>query len=134
MRILGNNAILTLNILGKKHAQSNDTWDQQWLEVKIKVRLEGFQAFFNACIMEDEFKAFISSISKVLDTQKGVIELYTVEESIYLKGEVDYTGNVQWVGTLIYPIGTGSKLNFKFETDFYQLKRIEDNLHRELTF
>jgi hypothetical protein len=83
--------------------------------------------------MRHEFDSFIDSISNALDTQQGVVELSTLEEGIHLKGTVDHTGNIKWIGLLVYPIGTGSRLYFEFKTDFYQLQRVKKNLTRELS-
>lgn len=133
MKIIGDDAILELDILEKEHPESEDAWDQKWLKINIQGRFEGFRAYFGACLMIDEFDAFIGSISKVLDVQKGIVALHTVEEAIYLRGEVDYTGNIEWTGVLTYPVGIGNKLHFAFKTDFYQLQRIKDNLTREVS-
>ncbi len=133
MKIVGDDAQLELDIIRKEHLQSDEEEDKQWLKVSIKASLIGFRAYFTASVRIDELNLFIDSISNVLDVKKGTVELYTMEEPIYLKGIVDHTGNVDWSGVLIYPIGTGSRLNFGFNTDFYQLQRIKDSLTRDLS-
>jgi hypothetical protein len=133
MKIVGDNATVEINILRKAHPESKDTWDQQWFITHVKAFLDGFQACFETCVMRHEFDSFIDSISNTLDTQQGMVEFSTLEEALHLKGTVDYTGNIEWIGLIIYPIGTGSKLHFEFKTDFYQLQRIKDSLTRELS-
>ena len=133
MKIVGDNATLEINILGKENPESKDIWDQQWLKTHIRISLDGFKACFEACVMKHEFDSFVDSISSALNTQQGTVELSTLEETIYLKGTINHTGNVEWNGLLIYPVGTGSELHFKFNTDFYQLQRIKDGFTRELS-
>ena len=132
MTIVGDDAQLELDIIRKEYSQSDNEEDQQWLEVNIKASLTGFMAYFEASVRIDEFNLFIDSISNVLDTQKGTVELFTMEESICLRGIVDATGNVDWTGVLTYPVGIGDKLQFRFNTDFYQLQRIKDGLTKDL--
>ncbi len=132
MKIVGDDAQLELDIIEKENLKSDNEDDQQWLEVNIKASLVGFKAYFEASIRIDELKLFIDSINGVLDIQKGIVELSTMEEAICLRGIVDSTGNVDWTGVLTYPVGIGNKLQFRFNTDFYQLQRIKDDLTKDL--
>lgn len=133
MKIVGDDAQLELDVIRKEYLQSDNEEDQQWLEVNIKASLIGFRAYFKASVRIDELNLFITSISNVLDDKEGTVKLSTMEEAIYLQGVVDHTGNVNWTGVLIYPIGTGSRLHFGFNTDFYQLQRIKDGLTKDLS-
>lgn len=70
MKIVGDTTIVEIDILRKGHPGSKNTWDEQWLVTCIKVRLDGFQACFEAHMMKDELKSFIDSLSSALDTHK----------------------------------------------------------------
>ena len=130
MKIVGDDAKLGLYIIEAENSQSDD---ERWLEVNIEISLIGFRAHFEASVMIDELYSFIDSLSTALDTQQGTVKLSTMEEAIDLRGTIQPRGNVDWSGVLVYPIGIGNRLNFGFETDFYQLQRIKDDLTRELS-
>lgn len=133
MRLIGDNGTIELGILEQSYTNSEDESDKEWLEINIKIQLNGFRAHFRTQLMRNDFERFIDSLSNVLVTQKGDVEFNTLEESFYLKGSVSYSGNIDWIGSAVYPVGDGNKLIFKLETDFYQLERIKNELIVELS-
>jgi len=132
MQLNGDNAVIELNILGQSSPNSREGWDRKWLTVSIKVTLNGFYANFQTELLSDDFIAFIQSLQKALNTLNGEVELTSLEDTLYLKGVINYKGNVEWSGFLVYPAGNGNKLTFKFESDFYQFERIKNELVADL--
>ena len=134
MKILGNNSKLILLILGKSNINSINEWDAKWLRVSVDINLIGFTANFKIELVEDDFKQFFNSLNDVLNKTSKVVEFKTMEESIYLKGQITYSGLIEWEGFVQFPIGDGSTLTFKFESDFLQIENLYDSLKKDLSF
>lgn len=134
MEILGNNSKLCLEILGKSNLDTINEWDSKWIRVSVDINLNGFRANFKIELMDDDFRQFFDSLNSVLNKTSDVFEFKTLEESIYLKGKVSYSGLIEWEGSVQYPIGDGNVLSFKFESDYLQIEAVYDSLKKDLFF
>jgi hypothetical protein len=133
MEIIGDNSKLEIKVVGKSNVSSMNEWDKKWIQVQIYVQLIGFKANFRTELIEDDFKQFYFSLKEVLDKKTDTFELKTLEESIYLIGNVTYLGKIEWEDFVQFPIGNGNTLSFKFESDFFQIEKICSSLEQELT-
>lgn len=132
MKLIGDSAIIQINIMGFSNPNSMDEWDQKWLNVEVDIKVSGFAAHFNILLLIDDFTSFKASLEKAIEAQKGEIEFNTLEESVFLKGLITYTGSIEWEGFVMYPVGDGNTLKFKTTSDFNQLESMLREINKDL--
>jgi hypothetical protein len=132
MKLVGDNAKLALKILRFSNPTASNEWDKKWLTVVFNLELHGFKTNYESELLIDDFSNFLEAIEGVLDRDAKVLVFNTLEESFQLKGKIDALQNIEWEGFLIYPVGSGNKLEFKCTSDFYQLNRMKDEIKSEL--
>jgi hypothetical protein len=131
MKLIGNKSSIEIITLGKTNPNSSDEWDKRWIKVELKISLEGFISQQRIELLDGDFERLYNSIDLSLKNFLIPIEFETLEESIYLKGNIEQSGQVYWEGYTIYPIGNGNKLSFRFETELAQLDNLLVDLKRE---
>ena len=139
MKILGDDALLELILISKITSdKKNVRWYDEWLTFNFKIKLNGFIANFDIDLTGSDIIEFIKSASHTYELSFNKnspdIKFETLEESIYMKGIINYKGNIEWEGFVIYPVGDGNKLDFKFNTDLHQLLNIKNQLMQECGF
>ena len=132
MELLGDKSKLNVIIVGKSNPSNLNEWDQKWITVKVKINLIGFTANYKTELLEDDLILFKDSLKSALNKSSDRVELNTLEESIYLEGQITYSGLIEWKGFVQYPIGDGNKLVFNFESDFSQIEKLYNTLDEHL--
>ena len=107
-------------------------WDARWLTINVIINLIGFNGRYKLELIQDDLELFKNSLKKVLDRTSDKVEFKTMEESIYLQGEITYSETVKWDGFVQFPDGDGNKLYFKFESEFVQIEKLHNSLVKEL--
>lgn len=129
MELKGDDSLINIKVLGWSNPSAINEWDKKWIIVHIYLRIAGFTADYKAEFLCDDLLLFKESIEAALNNKSKEVELKTMEESVYLKGVVNYLGNIEWIGLANYPIGSANKLHFKFESEYCQLVRLEKDLN-----
>ena len=132
MELIGDNSKLTLEIIGKSNPNSMNEWDRRWLTINVIINLIGFNGRYKLELIQDDLELFKNSLKKVLDRTSDKVEFKTMEESIYLQGEITHSETVKWDGFVQFPVGYGNKLYFKFESEFIQIEKLHNSLVKEL--
>lgn len=132
MKLIGNTSLFEISTFGKSNPNSLDEWDRKWIKSELKIKLDGFNSNQHIELLEDDFVGFHNSIEESLKNFSKPIVFNTIEESIFLKGNIEPSGQVLWEGYTIYPIGDGNKLSFRFETELAQVDNLLIDLKREL--
>ena len=117
MILKGEGRFLEIRILRRSHPESLDFEDGNWLETEIRITIPGFNGCFGANLRTDDFSRFNRDLERLKASQANEIEFTTMEEGIYLKGKVEMSGNIQWIGTAKSSYGDSS-LMFTIRTDF----------------
>jgi len=128
MELKGDNSSISIKVYGKSNPSSENDWDSKWLRVNINIKLIGFTVDFRSEFLTDDFPQFLKSIERAINEKNSEVEFKTMEESFYLKGTINHLGTVEWIGFAIYPAGNGNKLTFKFESEYYQLEQLKNDL------
>ncbi len=139
MKILGFNSSLEINLISDPSLFDKKTnLHEEWIGFNVIIKLPGFFSNFEIILMGDDIYDFIDSLKKAYDSsfseEKQEVLLETIEDSIYLKGIIDYKGTVQWEGYVIHPVGDGNKLTFKFEAELNSISNARDQLFQECSF
>jgi phage pi2 protein 07 len=132
MKLIGNTSLFEVVILGRTSPNSNDEWDRRWIKTELTIKLNGFRSNQSIELLDGDFERFCDSIKESLQDFSKPIEFNTLEDSIYLKGIIQYNGQVEWEGYTIYPIGNGNKLSFRFETELAQVDNLYNDLFKEI--
>jgi hypothetical protein len=132
MKLIGDSSVIQINILRFSNPSSLNVWDRKWLNAEINIIVHGFTAHFHTQLLIDDFTAFSNSLKNALETQKGEIIFSTLEESVFLKGLITYSGSIEWEGFAMYPVGNGNMLTFKTNSDFNQLEYMLSGINNEL--
>lgn len=128
MELKGDNSFINIEVLGKSNPSAINEWDKKWLRVNVFLKLSGFTADFKSEFLIDDFTLFLNSIIRAINKEVKELEFKTMEDSFYLKGVINYLGNVEWSGYAVHPVGDGNKLTFKFESEYYQLEQLRNYL------
>lgn len=132
MILKGDSTVLQIIILDRINSNALNIWDRKWVNCEVKIRLNGFVADFRNKFLIDDFQNFNDSITESLKDMSKPILFHSLEESIYLKGIIDISGQVFWEGNVIYPVGDGNKLIFRFNTELAQIDTLSNDLYKEL--
>lgn len=96
MKIESENSLVQIDIIKRSNPNSNDYWDGNWLKANIKIDVSGFKSDFKTNLRSDDFQRFYSGLIKLQNNLSKEVEFNTMEEGLYLKGNMEITGNIKW--------------------------------------
>jgi hypothetical protein len=98
MILQSGSAYVQINVTGRGYPNSSDYWDGNWLESEIKLNTFGFKCVYSTSLRADDFQRFYEALLKLNNSLTKEVEFTTMEEGLYLKGQLDITGNIKWEG------------------------------------
>ena len=114
MKLKSGESEVEIKIIRRSNPNAIDYWDGNWLISEVKVSINGMKAIYKTNFRADDFERFKNDLVKVKDKNSTNIEFTTMEEGLYLKGQLEIDGNVKWEGLAKGP--DNNKLKFKIET------------------
>ena len=129
MKLQSKNSSIEINILRRSLPESNDFEDGNWLEAEIKINVSGFQALYGTNLRSIDFEQFYLELEKLKNNKTKKIEFTTLEEGLYLKGNLDITGNINWEGVAESEYNI---LKFILETDNASIEKLANQVKKIL--
>lgn len=111
-------------------SNTGDYWDGNWLVTQFEAILNGHTANLRGCFLRtDEIANFLLQIKQLDESLKGKAELKTMEDVVYLCGEMDNLGGLHWSGKTNY---SNNNLHFSLRSDQTHLKQLVQELEQVL--
>jgi hypothetical protein len=132
MYIEGESSRMEISLLRRSYPDSTDYWDGNWVSSEINISIPGISVSVPFELRTDELIGFLDSLTKVKNGSGNEFEMRTLEDGLYIKGEVELTGSIIWHCRITYPIGDGANLNFRFNSDLNQMESLIQQLKKEL--
>lgn len=118
------NERVEMEVLSRKHPNSSDYWDVNWIVSKINVEIPGYLGQFYVDLRTDELRDFVDELKLMSSSLKGKAILKNLDSTIHFECEMNYSGQIMWSGETCYPAGYGAVLKFEFKSDQSYLKRL----------
>jgi hypothetical protein len=112
---------IEVDLLGYERALTGEYWDDNWLNVVIRVQAGGLQGKATATFITAELIEFLSQLRPLYETLSGEAEFDTMEQQLNLKLKGDGKGHVELCGEVLDQSGIGHRLNFTLHFDQSQL-------------
>lgn len=84
MIIIGDKGKLEIDILRRSNLNTNDYWDGNWLESKIKIDVLGFNAIYKTNLRVEDLQRFHEALVMLQNGKTADAEFTTMEEGLYL--------------------------------------------------
>lgn len=111
-----------VNVLRYERAPIGDYYDDNWLEIEIRVQAGGFEGKMNAAILTEDLERFLSQLRPLYETLSGSAEFGTMEDQLSLKLTGDGKGHIELHGEVADRPGIGNRLHFALQFDQSQLR------------
>ncbi|WP_157766315.1 hypothetical protein [Pedobacter ginsengisoli] len=131
MILKSNGNYVAIEIKDNTNRISNDYWDGNWLKSLINIHCCGFKANFSTDLRSTDFKSFHEDLIKLCNDQVKLIEFKTLEEGLYIKGQMEATGNILWDVTAKDMFG--NSLTVSLSTDNFSLNLLINEVKDILT-
>ena len=123
MILQSGDTFVQIKVAKRSYPNNNDYWDGNWLLSEIKINVSGFKNIYRTNLRADDFQRFYEGLEKLNKNLVKEVEFTTMEEGLYLKGQIDITGNIKWEGIAKSEPGSSS-LTFLMETDNTSVSRL----------
>ncbi|CAG5067308.1 hypothetical protein DYBT9623_00028 [Dyadobacter sp. CECT 9623] len=132
MRLQSAEALLQVDILRRSYPNSLDYWDGNWLRSEITIKTSGLNCFYSTNLRADDFLKFSEGIKNLITSLIGEVEFQTMEEGLYLKGQLEATGNIKW-DVLAKTEPGGISLSFIMLTDNASIDELLKDIQNTLS-
>lgn len=112
---------LEIDVLRYEREPIGEYHDDNWLTVRVRARVGGFEGTVEAAIVTDELTAFLAQLRPLHRTLRGTAEFTTLEGQLYLRLTGDGRGHIEMSGDLLDQPGIGNRLHFTLNLDQTQL-------------
>lgn len=119
---------ILIQISGVSHPNSNDFWDGNWMNAKIRVRAGAFRANTSACLRRDEFQSFLTQLRSMVASCKEQASFSSLEEWLAFDVTGNKLGHFFAKGSVIDDHTTGNKLNFRIQFATIELEKLIEDL------
>ena len=119
MILKGDIGKLEVKVLNRSNSETDDYWDGNWLESKIKIDVPGFNALYGTNLRVDDLQKFYEELVDLLNGNISEAEFTTMEEGLYMYCELAANGLIECKGKANND--TGNHLDFRLQTDFASL-------------
>jgi hypothetical protein len=107
--------VLVVNVLSRTHPQSRDSWDGNWLNTEVRVKVKGFTGRVSGYTRTEEFTAFHEQLERVNRSLNGGADFRTVEKWITIRLQSDIGGYVSVEAEIFDQPGVGNRLSCNFD-------------------
>ena len=114
---------IEVDVLGYERSPVGEYWDDNWLNVEIRVCAGGFRGKAAATIITSELEKFLSELRPLYEKLDGVAEFMTMEEQLGLRLTGDGKGHIELRGEVADQAGIGNRLHFNLRFDQSQLQK-----------
>ena len=123
-----------LRLTGVKlnHPKATDSWDRNWLDVKIEFKVDSFYGHFNGDFMTVDFESFKQQLRRLYDNLKGYANFDCTDNFVKIRMVGDGLGHIEANCIVSDDGGFSKSFEFKLELDQTQIPDIIHNLN-ELT-
>ncbi|HEY6167762.1 MAG TPA: hypothetical protein VI454_06960 [Verrucomicrobiae bacterium] len=124
---------IEVDVHGYERPATGEYWDDNWLNVDIRVQAGGFRGNAAATIITSELTKFLSELRPLLETLRGSAKFSTMEGQLKLQLDGDGKGHIELQGEVADRPGIGNCLNFTLQFDQSQLRASVQELERVTT-
>jgi hypothetical protein len=110
-----------VDALRYERAVVGEYFDDNWLNIEIKVQAGSFHGKAEATIQTSELVKFVSELRPLYEMLAGSAEFTTVEEQLSLWLQGDGKGHIELRGKIMDQPGVGNCLHFTLQLDQSQL-------------
>ena len=121
---------IEIDVLNYERAPVGEYWDDNWLNVEIRVRAGGFRGKAAATIITSELEKFLSELRPLYEKLDGKAEFATMEGQLGLRLSGDGKGHIELQGEVADQAGIGNRLHFTLQFDQSQLRVSISELER----
>jgi len=114
---------IEIDVLGYERKPVGEYWDDNWLNVEIRVHAGGFRGKASAAIITSELEKFLSELKPLYEKLVGEAKFATMEEQLGLRLSGDGKGHIELHGEVADQAGIGNRLFFNLRFDQTQLKQ-----------
>ncbi|TAK94497.1 MAG: hypothetical protein EPO07_16630 [Verrucomicrobia bacterium] len=111
-----------------ERAPVGEYWDDNWLNVEIRVSAGGFRGKAQASIITSELEKFLSELKPLYEKLIGEAKFTTMEEQLALRLSGDGKGHIELRGEVADQAGIGNRLLFNLRFDQTQLQKSINDL------
>jgi hypothetical protein len=108
---------IDIDVHGYERDRVGEYWDDNWLNVTVRVQVGGFTGLVAAAIVTSELNSFLSALRILHKELKASAEFTTIEEQLSLRLVGDGKGHIELSGQITDAPGTGNRLNFTLKFD-----------------
>lgn len=130
--IIGDEAKLELDVIGRSHPDCLDYWDGNWITTYLKIDIPGYHVSFPAHLRTDELEMFLDGLKEMNKMLKGKAELNNMDSYLHFECIMDKFGKITWTIDTVYPPAFGAKLHFDFQSDQSYLPNLIKELNEIL--
>ena len=128
--IKGNGNLIKIEVFGKQYPNTDDDWDENWLNCMISVKAGPFSGKFKANLMTTDFEMFKNGITELYNKLDGVATFYTLESQVDIKIMGDGIGHLTAQCEVMDNVGVGNKLEFEIDFDQTQIPELINQLEK----
>jgi hypothetical protein len=119
---------IEIEVLDYERKPVGEYWDDNWLNVEIRIHAGGFRGKIAATIITSELEKFLSELKPLYEKLVGEAKFTTMEEQLGLRLIGDGKGHIELRGEVADRAGIGNRLSFNLRFDQTQLKQSINNL------
>ncbi len=132
MVLKGDIGRLEINVLKRINSETNDYWDDNWLQSEIRIDVPGFKVFYGFNLRVDDLQRFYKGLITLKNSNSRKVEFTTMEEGLYLYLNIENNGVVNCKGKANNE--NGNSLDFKLQSDMATLDIFIGDLETTLRF
>jgi hypothetical protein len=114
---------IEIDVLDYERKPVGEYYDDNWLNVEIRIHAGGFRGKVAATILTGELEKFLSELKPLYEKLIGDAKFTTMEEQLGLRLSGDGKGHIELRGEIADQAGIGNRLFFNLRFDQSQLKK-----------
>ena len=106
-----------MEFVQRTHPTATDYWDGNWVAVRVRVRVGGFDGRADGDLRAGELLGFREQLGRLHSTLRGEAVFETMEEWLSVRLTGDGLGHIEAKGFLLDRPGIGNRLDFTLKLD-----------------
>jgi hypothetical protein len=108
---------LAIEVHGYENEAAADVFDANWLRCAVELELGAFRGAAELSLATSDFASWLVELEQSLRQPPGSASFKTLEDGLQLTAHIDDKGRASVAGILRQEAGSGTALQFAFETD-----------------
>lgn len=121
---------IRLDVISRRYPNSNDSYDGNWFDTKVIVKVGGFAGTVSGQLRKDELASFQTELASLYKSLSGSAKLLTLEGWLSLEITGDGMGHFSCTGEVMDGFIQGNTLIFNLNIDQTFLPEILKNLEK----